>query len=809
METFVCIHGHFYQPPRENPWFEAIERQGSAYPFHDWNERIEHECYAPNTTARILDGEGYITRIANNFSRMSFNVGPTLMAWIEWADPETYEAIIAADGESRGWFSGHGSAIAQAYNHMILPLANSRDKRTQIVWGLHDFRSRFGRDAEGMWLAETAVDLESLDIMVELGVKWTILAPRQASKVRPRSGGDWEDVSNERVDPSRAYEVALPSGRRIAVFFYDGPVSRAVAFERLLDRGENLADRLVKTASDKRTWPQLLHIATDGETYGHHHRHGEMALAYALQHIQTHGLAKLTNYSEFLEKHPPTHEAQIFENSSWSCVHGVERWRSDCGCNSGMHPAWRQGWRAPLREALDFVRDRLVEVFERRAHELLKEPWAAREAYIGVILDRSPESVDRFFAAHQARALSDDERTTALRLLEAQRHAMLMYTSCGWFFDDLAGIETVQVMRYAARAIRLARDLGAEDPEPGFLERLEKGRSNVPEQGDGRRIYERHAKTCAVGLQEVCAHYAVSSLFEDYADEARVYCYRVQRRDFVIDDAGRTRLLLGRARVTSEITLESGEMTFGALHLGDHNINGGVRESKGDDAWEEFQRDARKAFSGADFAAVLGVFHRHFGEATYTLGSLFSDEQQNVVDRVLEARLEEIERDYRRVYEFNAPVMRFLSTIGAQQPLEFEIAARYVLNKSLRRALESDEPDPEQVRALLEQAQEKGISLDKEGLAYAFEERLERFASAIEENGEDRALIERIEEAVRLAHELPFGVDLWTMQKAYYRVHGSVQQEMLARTTGERADEAGAWLERFGALGDALRFRIK
>ncbi len=367
MENYICIHGHFYQPPRENPWLEDIELQDSAYPYHDWNERISAECYGPNAASRIFDGIGYITKIPNNYADISFNFGPTLLAWLEQKAPEVYANILQADQISQRRFSGHGSALAQGYNHMIMPLANQRDKYTQVLWGIRDFQYRFQRQPEGMWLPETAVDLETLDIMAELGIKFTILAPRQASRVRPLDQDDWEDVNGEHIDPTRAYLQRLPSGRTINLFFYDGPISKAVAFEGLLDRGEHLAERLLGAVSAERQWPQLIHIATDGETFGHHHKQGEMALSYALDYIKANAEVKLTNYGEYLEKHPPIMEVEIFENSSWSCIHGVERWRKDCGCNSGMHNGWHQGWRQPLREALDWLRDNLAILYEKQA----------------------------------------------------------------------------------------------------------------------------------------------------------------------------------------------------------------------------------------------------------------------------------------------------------------------------------------------------------------------------------------------------------------------------------------------------------
>src|SRR3989449_3815983 len=385
MEHYICVHGHFYQPPRQNPWLEAIELQDAAHPYHDWNERITAECYAPNTAARILDSTDRIVRIINNYARMSFNFGPTLLAWLEQQAPEVYAAIVSADQESQARFAGHGSALAQAYNHMILPLANRRDKYTQILWGIDDVVHRFGRQPEGMWLPETAVDLETLDLMADLGIRFTILSPTQARRVRALSGGAWRDVSGGHIDPTMPYLQRLPSGRQISVFFYHAAISRGIAFERLLSNGKELADRLVGAFSAQHAGPQLVHAATDGETYGHHHRFGEMALAYALDSIETNNLARLTNYGAYLEQHPPTHEVEIIANTAWSCAHGIERWRSNCGCRTGGSREWQQTWRTPLREALDWLRDTLAPVYEQRGSRVLHDPWAARDDYLTVI----------------------------------------------------------------------------------------------------------------------------------------------------------------------------------------------------------------------------------------------------------------------------------------------------------------------------------------------------------------------------------------------------------------------------------------
>ncbi len=393
-----------------------METQDSAAPYHDWNERITAECYAPNGASRIVNHENQIIRIINNYSRISFNFGPTLLSWLEENAPRAYKHILEADRRSQLRFGGHGSAMAQVYNHIIMPLANTRDQVTQIRWGIADFESRFGRKPEGMWLAETAVDTETLELLAENGILFTVLAPSQCARVRPladppkrkanpgrqtRERRDanaapailWQDTPHASVDPTRPYLVRLKIGRSIAIFFYDGPRSRAIAFDGLLNSGDEFANRLMggfRTEAphpDGKPRAQLVHVATDGESYGHHHRYGEMALSWALKQIERRGEAKLTNYGEFLEKFPPQYEAEIYENTSWSCFHGVERWRSDCGCNGG-NAGWNQKWRAPLRSALDWLRDTLAALCEKAAKEIFTDFWKARDAYIEVVLAR-------------------------------------------------------------------------------------------------------------------------------------------------------------------------------------------------------------------------------------------------------------------------------------------------------------------------------------------------------------------------------------------------------------------------------------
>jgi alpha-amylase/alpha-mannosidase (GH57 family) len=806
MERYICIHGHFYQPPRENPWLEAIELQDSAYPYHDWNERIAAECYAPNSVSRILDAEGRIERLVNNYSKISFNFGPTLLSWLEAKMPDVYLAVLQADRESQDRFSGHGSALAQAYNHMIMPLANARDRRTQVLWGIADFEHRFGRKPEGIWLPETAVDIETLEILAETGIKFTILAPHQAGRMRRIGERAWQDVSGSRIDPTRAYEQRLPSGRKISLFFYDGPVSRAVAFEGLLSRGENLAHRMLGIFSDGRNEAQLAHIATDGESYGHHHRFGDMALAYALDHIESHHSAKPTNYGEFLERHPPAHEVEIIPKTSWSCFHGIDRWWSNCGCNSGGHPGWNQEWRRPLRNALDWLRDRSVVPFERAALRLLKSPWAARDDYVNAILDRSAANVDAFFAQHGARELSEQEKITALKLMEMQRHAMLMYTSCGWFFDELSGIETVQVIQYAGRAVQLAQELFGDSLEAKFIERLADAKSNLSEQGDGRRIYENFVKPARVDWERAGAHYAVSSLFEDYSDRTKIYCFDAEREDYQVFNAGLAKMAVGRVRLTSEITRESEALSFAVLHMGDHNVNGGVRKMGGEEDYSALKQEAVEPFMRADFAEVIRAVDRRFGDSHYTVSSLFRDEQRKVLDVILGSTLREAETLYRQIYEHRAPTMRFLTNLRIPLPKALGAAAEFVLNAYLRRALEEAEINPDLVRSVLETTSLEGAALDAATLEFAFRRNLERMAGRLAADPSE-ARLAQLQTAASVLPALPFSVDLWRVQNTYYALLQELFPKM--REAEARGDAvAKAWVESFSALGRQLGIKV-
>jgi alpha-amylase/alpha-mannosidase (GH57 family) len=810
---YICIHGHFYQPPRENPWLEAIELQESARPYHDWNERVNAECYAPNAASRILDEEKRIASIVNNYAKISFNFGPTLLSWLEANDPGVYRAILNADTESAKAFSGHGSALAQPYNHMIMPLANERDKHTQAFWGLRDFEHRFGRRPEGMWLPETAADLATMEVLAELGIKFTILAPNQAHRIRKMGGRNWKDLGNGSVDPTMVYRLRLPPGKTMNLFFYDGPISRAVAFEGVLDNGQKFAERLLGAFSeDTRPWPELVHIATDGETYGHHHGRGEMALAFALNYIETKGLAELINYGLYQEWHPPTHWVEIFENSSWSCVHGVERWRSNCGCNSGGHPGWNQEWRAPLRAALDWLRDTLAPLFEEKAKTLLKDPWAARNDYIDVVLDRSEQSRGAFLTKHAVRPLDATEKTTVWKLLELQRHAMLMYTSCGWFFDELSGIETVQVIQYAGRAAQLAEELFGNPQQTLFIEKLSQAQSNIPEHGDGGRIYQKFVQPAFVDLRKVGAHYAIQSLFEPYETDTHVYCYQVERQASFNRDQGEKheqRLAAGLARFTSQITQESAILGFAAMDPGDLNPMGGVLKAATPESYEAVSGALREAFSRGEMDEVGRLLQQNLEGEPFTLRVIFRDEQQRILNRIIESEWGEAEAAFANLYPHLMSMMRTLVKVGGSVmiPRAFYAAAEFVLNTRLRRALGDEQLDFATIRNLMGDADGAKVALDVPTLEFTLRRRLERMAEDFQADPDKVELLRGLDTAVGMARSLPLEVNLWKVQNICYELlrtsYDSFQEK------GQKGDQnAGAWIDHFRALAEKLSLHV-
>jgi len=810
VNRFICIHGHFYQPPRENPWLEEIELQDSAYPYHDWNQRITAECYAPNTASRILDPDKRIIDIVNNYSKISFNFGPTLLSWLQKKEPEVYAAIIDADFLSQGNFSGHGSAIAQVYNHMIMPLANRRDKRTQVIWGIKDFEFRFKRKPEGMWLAEAAVDFETLELLSEQGIRFTILAPSQAKRVRRIGARTWKDVSSSKVDPKYTYLVNLPSGKSIAVFFYDGPISQGVAFAGLLSSGEVFANKLVSAFVKEKEEPQLVHIATDGETYGHHHRHGEMALSYCLYHIEENELARITNYAEHLEKNPPLFEVEIQENSSWSCGHGVERWRADCGCNTGMKPEWRQEWRAPLRKAMDWLRDNLIKIYEEQIRSLLHDPWRARDEYIEVVLDRTEDRTRQFLNRQAGRELSWQEHVRARKLLEMQRHAMLMYTSCGWYFDDISGIETVQIMLYAARAMQLAREVTGQDLEPEYVKLLEQAPSNLPDLENGARVYDKFVRPEALDLLRVGAHYGISSLFEDYPATTRMFCYWVDKQAFERANKDGSKLAVGQAHVYSSITAEETDITFAVLHLGGEEFIGGVGIKEAGSSFENMQKEIKSAFDKDGRKQLSLLLDQYFGEHSYSLLHLFRDEQRKILNLVAKPAFDQVKKSLKQIFDQHYQTMRGMNRLRIALPMALYTTAKFVLNNELRQLFEAEDFDLMRFQKVVDEVKDWPIKLDRNTLCYHASRLINKLMERCFAFPENINWLEEINLALKTFTEPPLSLDLdlWKTQNRYF----SIGQKLYTKMTKGRdqgSADAKRWLDEFSRLGEYLKVRIK
>jgi len=805
MDRYICIHGHFYQPPRENPWLEEIEFQDSAYPYHDWNEKITAECYAPNAASRILDTAGRIIDIVNIYSKISFDFGPTLLSWMHRHKPDVYQSILEADRLSMEHFSGHGSAIAHAYNHMILPLANRRDKYTQIIWGIKDFQKRFQRDPEGMWLPEAAVDKETLEILVTNGIKFTILSPRQAKNMRPLGETkNWHDVSGERIDPSRAYACILPSGRNISLFFYDGPTSQEVSFGGLLNNGEFFANRLLANFNDGRKWPQLVHIATDGETFGHHHRFGDMALSYALHYISSSSRARITNYGEYLEKHPPTHAVDIFENSSWSCIHGVERWIDNCGCNSGMHHNWTQTWRRPLRDALDWLRDRLCSIYQEEAAAYLKNPWDARNDYIDVIFDRSKKNIESFLESHAVRPLSRNEQIRVLKLFEMQRNAMLMYTSCGWFFDEVSGIETIQIIQYGSKALQYAEELRGEILEPAFLNYLEKVPSNIYK--NAAEPYDRYVKSAKTNLLRVAAHYSISSIFEEYPEDIDIYCYNAKSEVYRRAEAGKLTMVTGIAKLLSSITWDEIIIAFSVVHLGDHNINAGIKDFTGEKDFALIESEIKRAFEKGDIPEIVRLLDKHFKGNIYSLWHLFKDEQRKILNEILQLTYEGVEASYRQIYENNYPIMNYYYSLQNQLPRPLLSAAEYTLNTDLKKIF-NHEVNVEKMGRIIEEIKRWSINVDTTTIGFIASSWVHAVMEKLNEQPEDIRLFEMLKDTLEALTPLGLQLNLWKAQNIYFSIRK--RHFPMMKKKAETGDSFSAdWVGAFSKLGHYLHVKI-
>jgi len=749
-DGYISIHGHFYQPPRENPWFEFIETEESAHPFHDWNERIALECYRPNAYARILDGKGKILEILNNYSSISFNFGPTLLPWLEKHFPSVYQKILEADRESLRRF-GHGNAIAQVYNHIIMPLANERDKETEVLWGMADFEKRFHRKPEALWLPETAVNTSTLRVLIKYGMQYLILSPFQAMRIRPFGGKRWTDVSQGRIDTTQPYRCFIKdsSGKKLLdqfldIFFYNGIISKEIAFGDLLKNGNTFCDRFTQFYQESRERPQLIHIATDGETYGHHKKFGDMAMAYALNRgFPTRGF-EVINYGSFLKRFPPVDEVEIDEGlegegTSWSCSHGVGRWKEDCGCSTGGKPGWNQKWRKPLREALDSLRDELSLVFEQEGEKIFQDVWEARNGYIEVILNRSPERINSFFHQYGMKGLDEKGRIKGLRLLEMQRRALQMYTSCGWFFADLAGLETILVLQHAARAIQLAEELTGQAIEKKFLKHLSEGKSNLPEIGSGDQVYQRLVKPKWVTPEKVVNHFAISSLFNGGDGEKKMFSYRVEKIHYEKMEKEENLLVIGQVRVTSDIIPEPKEFLFGLIPSEKEVFRTWVSEFKESLSFDTLKEKGLKVL-GEGEEEMTKFLSSSLGNQILTIQDTFKEERQTIFQKLVQREFDEHCQIYADLFDRTKQVVEALSREGLEIPYEIRVAAEITLSnrlfqeiKELKRDFKTTKERGE-IDRMIEEAKEHGYHLRKEKSLLVLNEILMEKIMALQES---------------------------------------------------------------------------
>ena len=822
---YLIIHGHFYQPPRENPWILSIEPQDSAAPYDNWNLKIDRECYAANCRSRLLDSEGRISRLINNYEHLNFNFGPTLLSWMEKGDSDTYGRIIAADGKAAEARSGHGPALAQVYNHIIMPLANSRDKLTQIRWGLNDFKNRFSRQPEGMWLAETAVDLESLQMMAAEGLKFTILSQGQASAVRPLGGGekDWRDVSGGRIDPREPYRVFWGRGPKdyLDVFFYDGPVSRAIAFEQLLRDGATLLNRIEDAFGSpwERNRPRLVNLATDGESYGHHFAFGDMALAWLFNKLEENSNQAdpivLTNYGEFLSLFPPEKEVRIFENSSWSCAHGVERWRSDCGCNTGGgHGKWNQKWRAPLRKGLDQLRDHLAEIFESRTKDIFNDPWAARDEYLWVFINHyHPLSIEDFFKKQQSHELSSEERQRALSLLEAQLMALYMFTSCGWFFDEISGLEPVQNLRYALRAIELTQTYSRDDLAASLAADLKSIVPNNRTYADGVEIWTELVLPDSLSDRSLAAHWAAAAILK--VPEAKNFFTVPKFRDHKLTRLSGENIDILAALLESEdprlgslknhicLAIYSGS-THLAILVGDHE--GGLDE--GPDWLAEETLNARL---GGDLKApaALNIWEMMLKLMPRTSRFVLEDLLPHCRGLLLATMVNDVYDDLknraRDIFHLNQHLLMMNRAAGKPPTWEERFIFRVMGESEIKRLLTPAEKGlPINLGALTNLFTKKGlVGLIKDKplvaeLGHNFFHNI--FSSLIISKNPGRVLHE-ITDFLNLIEREQFNVDLWEIQNQWHEL------ARVGQFTSRLTPEEKKQMEDLGlALGFALSF---
>jgi len=787
-KRFICIHGHFYQPPRENPWTEYLEIQDSAAPAHDWNERVFQECYAPNSFARINQPDGTIVEMINNYEWISFNFGPTILSWIERFHEEIYNRILEADKRSCKHFSGHGNALAQVYNHIIMPLANKEDKYNQIIWGIADFEKRFNRKPEGMWLAETAVDLETLCILKEQGIKFTVLSPYQAksfrkilsSKEKNMQETDWQDASGGRIDPKHPYIIKLPDGHQMALFFYDGNISKTIAFEGTLDNADNMIQALFSgfTQTDE---PQMVHVATDGESYGHHKKFGDMTLAYAIEKLRKNSEIDLINYGSYLEKFPPKFEAEIFENSSWSCAHGIERWRSNCGCTTSSQPGWTQNWRNPLRQALDLLRDAANEIYHQKMLVFCSSIQDVFHDYYYVVHSKNTLEIKKAFAEkHCSRALNPQEIQDFFKLLEIRRNANLMYTSCGWFFSEISGIETVQILAYAGRVIQLLTEFDVQI-ESQFLNILRQAVSNVTELQNGEVIYQKYVKPLFLDLKKMAIHYAITSLFEDYTESTPIFSYTIETQDYIKDSRGINRFCVGHIIVTSDRTLDQHQFQFAVLHYGETDFHCALQSFETKAIYQVKKEKLLATFRNDHLTELVQLLMNELGTEYFTLSDVLIEDKRKILNLVLESEIDRLNQMIFYMAQKNKKIVEYCFKEAIPVPKPLVMFNEYTYQKVIEHMFSGETHAKDlipQVSQVLNLIKVLGFSINLDEQLPTIQHYLERSANRYFNNPESVLDLNNFVLALKAVNLLPKSISYWNLENQWYQFLATKEEKL-------------------------------
>jgi alpha-amylase/alpha-mannosidase (GH57 family) len=799
---YVCIHGHFYQPPRENPWIEAIEREESAAPYHDWNERINLECYRANTAARLVDDKNCILNLRNNFNYFSFNFGPTLIHWLEDHDPWTYRAILNADKESCRVHKGHGNAIAQVYNHIIMPLANQRDKVTQVQWGIRDFEWRFGRRPEGMWLAETAADRDTLTVLAEAGIKFTILSPYQAARWRFKDETQWRDAGGGVIPTGRAYRYNCSRGKHIDLFFYDPALARGIAFERLLEHSGRLLEQIDRTNAlrdPESNEPWLVNVATDGESYGHHFKFGDMALAAAFQELERDPSTEITTYASFLASFPVVAEVEIFEKTAWSCSHGLGRWSDDCGCHIGGEPGWDQKWRAPLRAAVNFVRDKVALHFESEMGKLCKDPWKARDEYIHIVLDRK-KFLEGFLQKHMQGPANPQNVPRFLEMLEMQRFSLLMFTSCGWFFDEISQLEATLILKYAARTMQLAAGTGAKPMEPGFLDILKQAPSNMPEYENGADVFLKKVKPDIIEKNRVAANYTIQSIARNSNRQFQIYTYGILPQKEEDLGANPVPCLFGHISVKNDRTLAEQDFLYAVMHFGGLDLRSWIKTYENENEYACILTALQDCVEDQNTSKMVRVLDEKFGTEYFGLHDVFKDLRSSIALEISRKTLGYYTDLQRSLFHTYKPLFSSLRQWGIRIPSDLRVSLRRILSDEAEQLVVDilghehentsawDSTDfyyrahVARLNSILEDARIWDITLHLGSVSNKLGQALTKSIMELAENF-DPAVAGRLFRLITIGKVLGVKPEIWKLQTLYFEfaTRGARNPELLAR----------------------------